>query len=247
LSHELPADRPRPSLKTFKGGRYQWALAPDLLHSSLDFFNLERVSAFRGFCAVLNLLLGCYLGSGDILISSPVATPRPAGAENLIGLFVNTVIFRARFSGRDNFQQILAQVNRTVKDAIAHGALEFDRIIEALNPPRDVGRTPLVRVNFRVRKTPYPALALPGIQGSRAEYVDTRTSKFDLALEIEATEGMSYFEYSTELFDKATIIQMARDLQALLRAVIARPTLPVKDLESVREIQQRPIKRRFVA
>jgi condensation domain-containing protein len=234
---EMPSDRPRPSLKTLQGGRYHWALAPDLVQSATEFFNLHRISAFRGLCAGLMVFLHCYTGGDDLLISSPVAT-RPPGSEHLIGLFVNTVVFRIQLTDNPNFHEILARVSRTVKEGVVHAALEFDRIIAALNPPRDATRTPLVQLNFRVRKTPYPSLQFPGVNATRAEYVDTGTSKFDLALEFEASEGTSYFEYSTDLFADSTIVRMAEDYQLVLRALVDRPDVPVKQLPEIQELRR---------
>lgn len=234
---EMPSDHPRPSLKTLQGGRYHWALAPDLVQSATEFFNLHRISAFRGLCAGLMVFLHCYTGGDDLLISSPVAM-RPAGGEDLIGLFVNTVVLRIRLTKNANFHEILSGVSRTVKEGVAHAALEFNRIVAALNPPRDASRTPLVQLNFRVRKAPYPSLQFPGVNATRAEYVNTGTSKFDLALEFEASEGTSYFEYSTDLFEETTIARMADDFQLVLRTLVGRPDAPVMELPQIQELRR---------
>jgi hypothetical protein len=98
--------------------------------------------------------------------------------------------------------------------------LGLERIFAALNPPRDPSRTPLIQMNFRAPKAPLPTLRLHNIECTRPAYVDTRTSKFDLALEIESSEGLAcYFECSTDLFVKDTITRMAQDFQLVLRAL----------------------------
>lgn len=237
-SIHMPYDRPRPAVKSLRGGRYRWALAPDLLPAAIDFFGRQKVSHFRGFYAALNVLLHCYTGSWDILVSSPVSTPRPPGAEQLLGLFVNTVVFRTRFTENCSFREILSIVGKTVREGVNHAALEFDRIIAALNPPRDATSTPLVQLNFRVRTAPYPALQLPGVEGTRAEYLEAGTSKFDLALEIESSEGTAYFEYSSDLYDHETIVAMAGDYQTILAALVANPDIPLKDLEAVQRLRR---------
>jgi non-ribosomal peptide synthetase component F len=127
-----------------------------------------------------------------------------------------------------------------VLGAIAQAELPFDKLVEILRPPRAAGRMPLFQVNFRVLKEPVPALRLHGLEVSPPEWIDNRTSKFDLSLELVATAGAAgFFEYSTELFKDETIAQMATDYQALLGSLVQQPDLPLLQLEPVREIRSR--------
>ena len=88
-----------------------------------------------------------------------------------------------------------------------------DFLADAVRPPRDLSRTPLFQVNFRAPNQPYPCLQLNGITASPAQYLDNGTAKFDLALELESATGRAcYFEYATDLFKEATIVQMETDL-----------------------------------
>lgn len=236
----FPTDLPRPCTRSLRGDRYHWKVQPELLRASHQFFNAAKTSPFRGLCAAFNVFLYCYSSREDILVSSPVATPRPPGAEKLVGLFVNTLVFRTRLSGEMTFNQLLSGVSKTVKEAIANSELGLERIFAALNPPRDPSRTPLIQMNFRAPKAPLPTLHLHNLECTRPEYVDTRSSKFDLALEIESSEGLAcYFEYSTDLFVKDTIARMAEDFQIVLRTVVRSPDVPISALPEIQELRRR--------
>jgi non-ribosomal peptide synthetase component F len=134
----------------------------------------------------------------------------------------------------------MRRVDRVVQGAIEHADLTFDKLVEALRPPREASRMPLFQVNFRILRAPAPALEIPGLAITPPKFVDTGTAKFDLALELEAATGQDgFFEYSTELFDQATIAEMARDFEAVLMAVMEEPDRPLSQLEALRRISQR--------
>jgi hypothetical protein len=235
----FPTDLARASTRSLRGDRYHWKIPPDLLQASHQFFHAAKTSPFRGLCAAFNVFLYSYSSREDILVSSPVATPRPPGAENLVGLFVNTLVFRTRLSREMTFHQLLFCLSKTVKEAIANSELGLDRIFAALNPPRDPSRTPLIQMNFRAPKAPLPTLRLHNIECTPPAYVDTRTSKFDLALEIESSEGLAcYFEYSTDLFVKDTIARMAEDFQLVLRALLHCPDVPISELPEIQKLRR---------
>src|SRR5581483_11694848 len=129
-----------------------------------------------------------------------------------IGFFVNTLVLRADVSGDPTFRQLMQRVHEVVQGAIDHADLSFDKLVEALSPPREAARMPLFQVNFRVLKAPVPALQLPGVTITAPRYVNNKTAKFDLALELEAGTGKhGFFEYSTDLFEERTIATMAED------------------------------------
>ncbi len=123
---------------------------------------------------------------------------------------------------------------------IAHQEMPFDKIVELLRPPRDLSRMALFQVNFRVQGAPVPPLALAGTRVVPLDLLDTATSKFDLALELPSIEGtMGYWEYSTDLFEEATIARWASDFEALLRALIDAPDTPIADVPAVRALRDR--------
>ena len=236
----LPTDKPRPAIPSLRGTRYPMILPVDLYKAITDLSRSARTTPFRGTCAVFNVFLHCCSGQEDISIGSPVtARPRP-GMQGAIGFFVNTLVLRNDLSRNPTFRELMARSDQVVQGAIEHADLTFDKLVEALRPPREAARMPLFQVNFRVLKAPVPALQLKGLTITAPRFVDTGTAKFDLALELEAATGKGgFFEYSTDLFRESTIAQMAKDFEAILRALLAQPDVPLSDVPVVREIRQR--------
>jgi non-ribosomal peptide synthetase component F len=164
--------------------------------------------------------------------------------EGAIGFFVNTLVLRADLSGNPAFRELIGRVDKVVQGAMLHAHLTFDKLVEALRPPREAARMPLFQVNFRVIEAPVPTLLLKGLTTTAPKFVDTGTAKFDLALELEASTGQGgFFEYSTDLFAEATIAQMAVDFEAVLRALIAQPDVPFGEVNAVRQLRDRIRKR----
>jgi len=153
---------------------------------------------------------------------------------------VNTVVVRNDLSGDPTFRELMKRVDDVVRGAIQHSDLTFDKLVEAVRPPRDSSRTPLFQVNFRAPKEPYPTLHLKGVTCERVQYKDNGTAKFDLALEIESSLGqVCYFEYCVDLFKPETIVQMVDDFQNVLRGLIDHPDVSLSEVPVVREIQTR--------
>jgi hypothetical protein len=244
---DIPSDHPRPAVHSSAGSRHYFVMPRDVLARSADFFRSVDSTLYRGLCAAFAVLLGAYTGLTDIVLGSPFA-PRCSGIENLIGFFVNTVALRIDCSGRPSFRELIKRVDVVVKEAIAHSDLTFDRVVEAVRPPRDPSRTPLFQVNFRAPKLPYPALEIQGLSAERACYRDNRTAKFDLALEIETSLGCAcYFEYYAGLFSSSTVEQMVADFLLVLQSLIAEPDLLVFSLPPVLTIQGRMAQRKKFA
>lgn len=236
----LPTDFPRPAIQSLRGKRYRWSLPADLLTAANDRFLMEGTTPFRGWCAAFNILLWAYTGQEDILLGSPFLPPMlPQGVEKIVGFFVNTVVLRNSVTGDPSFRDLLVRVDQTVKGAIKHAGFDFEKIVQLVNPVRDPSRSPVFQVNFRVAPTPFPVLQLPGMKLTRPVYMDTGTSKFDLALDIEASEGSCYFEYAAALFKESTILQMIEDLHHVMRDLLNNPGAPVKTLPAVLQVKQR--------
>jgi non-ribosomal peptide synthetase component F len=123
---------------------------------------------------------------------------------------------------------------------MAHSDMPLIKVAEALQLNRDLSRTPLFQINFRVVAQPVPALELKNVSAEPAAYVDNGTSKFDLALEIEPTTGKRcYFEYRTDLFREEGIVQMQEDFQCLMQALLTMPEIPIANLKAVLDIRHR--------
>jgi non-ribosomal peptide synthetase component F len=210
-----------------------------LYTAATEFFGKSGTTSYRSLCAAFAVQLYCYTGLNDVSLGTPV-TPRCRGIEDLIGFFVNTVVLRVKFSEALSFRELIRKVDVALFGAIRHSDLPLHMVVDAVQPPRDPSRTPLFQVNFRAPQTPYPRLELNRITASPVEVLDNGTAKFDLALEVGAfAQGVSYFEYCSDLFKRETIQKMAADFQLILEALIAQPDEAFSRLPAVAELTKR--------
>jgi hypothetical protein len=236
---DLPVDYTRPAVHTMRGAKLYFDFSPELLTSAKNFCGEGGTTSYRSLCAAFVVMLHCYTGLNDVSLGTPV-TPRCRGIENLIGFFVNTVVLRVKFSEELSFSELIRKVDVALFGAITHSDLPLHMVVDAVQPLRDPSRTPLFQVNFRAPQTPYPRLELNRVKASPVEVLDNGTAKFDLALEIGAfVQGVSYFEYCSDLFKRETIAQMAADFQLILQALIAQPDVFLSRLPAVVELTKR--------
>ena len=228
---ELPTDRPRPRVPTFRGARQLLAFSPDLTHALRRLSLAEGATLFMTLLAAFQTLLHRYSGQADIAVGTLVAHRTRAEIEGLIGFFVNTLVLRTDFSGDPSFAELLARVRDTALDAYGHQDLPFEKLVEELHPQRDLGHHPLFDVLLIFQNAPRPPLGLAGLTVTAVE-IDPWTARFDLTLELaETAEGLrGWIEYSTDLFEPATIARMAGHLETLLEAIGADPARRVSRL-----------------
>ncbi|GAA3441684.1 amino acid adenylation domain-containing protein [Planomonospora venezuelensis] len=217
---ELPADRPRPAVSGGSGGTVPVRLGPELVASVEALARASRTSVFMVLHAALAALL-TRLGAGtDIPIGTPVAGRDDSALDDAVGFFVNTLVLRADTSGDPSFAELLERVRTADLAAFDHAGLPFDRLVEALNPPRARNRHPLFQTMLVYQDAPVPGV----------EVVHTGTAKFDLTLNLDAT-GTGFLEYSADLFDRATAATVAERLVRLLAGAVADPSRPIGRLD----------------
>jgi amino acid adenylation domain-containing protein/non-ribosomal peptide synthase protein (TIGR01720 family) len=221
---ELPADRPRPPVSTHRGAHLPFTLPPELSTALVALSRREGTTLFMTLLSAFSVLLHRYTGQTDILIGTPVANRAKAELESLIGFFINTLVLRAQMSDDLPFVELMARVREACIGGYAHQDMPFESLVQQLSPDRDLGRTPLFQVLFQLQAAPIEAMALPGLT-LRAAYPEVSTSKFDLTLSLmQGPAGLrGIFEYSTDLFEKATIERMVGHLQTLLQGIVASP------------------------
>ena len=235
---DLPADRPRPPSQTLRGAKYSLALSEELLELAKRVSRQSGVTLYMLLLAVFKAFLLCYTSEPDISVGSPFAG-RSKETDAIIGMFINTLVLRTKISFELTFRQLMARVRETTLGAIAHQELPFEKIVEAVRPPRDPSRNALFQVNFRVQGGSAVQLSLPGLITECLDLVDNDAAKFDLALELNSSsESKGYFEYNTDLFDESTIASMAGNFFALYSALLAQPDVPLNDLEAVRRVRR---------
>ena len=172
----------------------------------------EGATLFMVLLAAFKTLLLRYTGQADLVVGTPIAGRGRAEIEGLIGFFVNTLALRTDVSGDPTFTALVARVRETTLGAYAHQEAPFEWLVDALQPERDLGRTPLFQVVFALQNAPLGEIALEGLT-LRPLPVDTGTAKFDLTLNMgEGPDGLwGVLEYSRDLFD-ATVLRTRREL-----------------------------------
>jgi amino acid adenylation domain-containing protein len=232
---ELPTDRPRPPVQTHRGASYAFTLPPESAEGLKAMARREGATLYMALLAGWAALLGRYAGQDDVVVGSPVAGRTRAETEGLIGFFVNTLALRTRLDGDPTVRQLLARVREVTLAGFASQDVPFERVVEALGAPRDLGRSPVFQVMF-VLQDGAPAPTLGSLEAIPLE-VRTETAKFDLTLSVEdRPDGLgATLHYATDLFDAATVERMAGHLRALLEAMAADPARRVADVPLVTE------------
>jgi amino acid adenylation domain-containing protein len=217
---ELPTDRPRPPVQSFQGAREAFTLARELSEQLNVLCRQEGVTLFMLLLAAFQTLLYRYSGQTDILTGTPIAGRERTETQNLIGLFVNTLVMRNTFSGALRFRELLALTRETALDAYAHQDVPFEKVVEELRLDRDTSREALFQVMFVLQNTPAPVLELKGLS-LEVLPIHNQTAKFDLLLAMQELNGLlqGSLEYSTDLFDKTTIERMVGQFETLLQSI----------------------------
>ncbi|HEY7492545.1 MAG TPA: amino acid adenylation domain-containing protein, partial [Candidatus Tectomicrobia bacterium] len=228
---QLPMDRPRPAVQRFRGARQALHLSPQLSESLRALSRQEGVTLFMTLLAAFKTLLCRYTGQDDILVGSPIANRTRAEIEGLVGFFVNTLVLRTDLSGNPSFRELMGRVREVALEAATHQDLPFEKLVDELQPTRDLSRTPLFQVVFVLANVPRRALALSGLTLRPLE-VEGGTAKFDLTLYMTDTkQGLAgRVEYNTDLFDDATISRMLGHFQTLLEGLVENPDRRLADL-----------------
>ncbi|MCP4663182.1 MAG: amino acid adenylation domain-containing protein [bacterium] len=238
---ELPLDRPRPPKQSFRGARLRLEFDDALSRRLKGLAREQGVTLFMLLQAGFAALLSRYTGSRDIVVGTPIANRNREEIEGLIGFFVNTLVLRLDLAGNPRFRELMHQVREVILEAHDHQDLPFEKLVEALNPERDLSRHPLFQVLFTLESAPPEGIELADLT-LRSMSTDQRTAKFDLSLVLEQNGALTgWFEYSTDLFDEVTIARMSSHLESCLEAVAAGAERPLLQLPLLRPGERRQL------
>ncbi|MGV0104585.1 Non-ribosomal peptide synthetase [Nostoc sp. DSM 114160] len=238
----LPTDRPRPAVQTFAGTYQKFALSVELTDRLVKLSQEQSCTLFMTLLAAFDTLLYRYTGQSDILVGSPIANRDRSEIEGLIGFFVNTLVMRTNTAGNPSFSELLTRVREVALGAYAHQNLPFEMLVEALQPERDLGHTPLFQVVFNLQNSPVQELKLAGLAVSSLP-VESTTTKVDLALSMEnTTQGLvGVWEYNTDLFNASTIERMSGHFVTLLEGIVANPQERISQLPLLTAVEQQQL------
>ena len=234
----LPCDHPRPAAISYRGEVVNFQIDAALHRQLRQFARANGASFFMVMQAAFAALL-CKLGAGDdIPIGTPIAGRGERAAEDLIGLFTNTLVLRTDVSGDPSLRELLRRVRGFALDAFEHQDLPFEQLVEALKPERALGRNPLFQVMLLVEQAVHAELSLPGLV-VRGEPYAGGIARFDLTLAVRERLGRdgeplgidAGLEYSLDLFERATVEAMAERALRLLQAGMAAPDVALHRLD----------------
>ena len=221
---ELPTDRPRPAVQTFPGARQSLALSKTLTRKIKALSDQEGMTLFMVLLAAFQTLLHRYTRQDDIVVGSPIAGRTRSETEGLIGFFVNALVLRVDLSGDPTFREVMRRVRKVALEAYAHQDLPFEKLVEELQPKRDLSRSPLFQVLFNMRNFSDRRIELAGLE---VEILPPppAMSKYDLTLYAPEQDGSIQLQvvYNTDLFGDARMVAMLSQLEHLLSQIIENP------------------------
>ena len=238
----LPTDRPRPPIQTFNGGVEFFEISKALTEKLKNLSQKSGGTLFMTIMTAFFILLARYTGEEDIVVGIPIANRLRVELESLMGCFLNTLVLRSQLHDNPTFLELLQKVRQTALNAYANQELPFEQLVEALQPERSLSHNPLCQVLFAWENVQMKPLELPNLQVTPLK-TGHSTARTDLCLEMiesgQCLQGL--FEYSTDLFDVATIRRMINHFQMLLEGIVANPeqtvmTLPLLTAEERHQI-----------
>ncbi|MEV0981871.1 amino acid adenylation domain-containing protein [Streptomyces sp. NPDC049915] len=239
---ELPADLPRARQRDWRGGTVDAVWRGRRYEALTAFARARRTTLFTVLVAAFTTVLSRYAGSRDIAVGLPVAGRDRTETEDLIGLFFDTVVLRTDLSGEVTFAGLLERVQEGLLDAYEHQDVPFEKVVEALAPERDAGRTPVFQVWCEMDNTDRQELALPGVRVDEID-VPTDTAKFDVSLSVRQRPNRLELSlgYRKDLFTRKTAERWQQSLDHVLAQAMAHAERPVERLAVLPEEEIRRV------
>ena len=220
----LPVDYERPAAQTYRGARLTKVLPEELTKALKDVSRQEGVTLFMTLLASLNILLSRHIGKEDIIVGSTIAGRNRPEVEGLVGFFINALALRTDLSGNPSFLELLKRVREVCLDAYTHQDLPFERVVEEINPQRDLSRNPLFQVMFNMADISERGLALKVCKVTRLSSADP-SAKFDIVLHAPDVDGRIELAmvYNVDLFSEGRITNLLDQFAHLLSQVADDP------------------------
>ena len=242
---ELPTDRPRPAVQSFRGARHDLSWSRELSTSIAELGRREGVSLFMTLLAGFDVLLAQSSGQRAITVGTPSANRTTTEVERVVGFFANTLALTVDLAGDPSFTDVLQRVRESAHGAYANQDVPFEMVVDAVAPTRSLSHSPLFQVRFALQNQPAelpdpgPGLAVTEIESEQ------HTARFDLVVDLWETEsGLAGFvEYSTDLFDADTVARLMARFEALIGRLVREPGRPVfgQDITAPGEHERRAV------
>ncbi|MFF2885481.1 amino acid adenylation domain-containing protein [Paenibacillus sp. NPDC057967] len=243
---QLPTDKPRPPVRSFAGDRITFGSGTVLASRVKRLAEETGATLHMLLLAAYNVQLSRYTGQTDIVVGTPVAGRDAPETEGLIGMFVNTLALRNAPEPDQTFRAFVEKVKRHALEAYEHQHYPFEKLVERVQPQRDMSRHALYDVMLVVQNMTLPPFRLEGLKVSPYP-VEMNIAKADLTLEAWESEGEIRFslEYSTSLFERTTMERWSGHLMRLLESAVQNPDIKLPDLEMLGEDERRQLLETF--
>ncbi|MGZ6501856.1 MAG: amino acid adenylation domain-containing protein, partial [Tumebacillaceae bacterium] len=249
---EIPIDFPRPAVPSYQGRSFRLELPVELTEELNRLSREQGVTLYATMLSAFYAFLHRYTGQDDLLVGSGVANRRLKETENLIGMIVNNIALRARLSQQMTFRELINHVGAMTLDAYANEDLPFDRVVEAVNPERNLGIHPLYQVMFSFHDSAMPELKLPDLEMESKMALNSGTAKFDLNIvsiphpvpqrsESNADEWIGLtliWDFSTDLWLEETASRMLEHYLTMLKAMVRNPDQLLTEVPMLSEEEQ---------
>ncbi|SNT16350.1 non-ribosomal peptide synthetase [Rhodococcoides kyotonense] len=231
---ELPTDRPRPAVASQRGAQVGFDLSTDQAAAVRSLAHSHGATAFMVMNAVYAILLARVSGTSDIAVGTTVSGRGAGALDDVVGMFVGTLVFRTEYRAGESFEELLRRVRETNLDALAHSDIPFEQVVQTVAPTRSTSHSPLFQTLLAYEPERPSTLELPGLTVSEFPY-ESSVTRFDLALTLTDTaDGIhGSLRYSTDLFDVGTAERFASMFRTILDAAVENPGCAVGDIELI--------------
>jgi amino acid adenylation domain-containing protein len=229
---QLPTDRPRPAVQTFRGERYFFELSQPQTEALKALSRREGVTLFMTLLGAFKVLMHYYTAQDDMVVGTNVANRNHLETENMIGFFINQLVLRTNMFGNPSFRELLSRVREVALGAYAHQDLPFEKLVGELQPQRDMSRSLLFQVKFELQEGITRVLELPGLAITPLES-NHKVVRHDLHLSMWEREQIliGALQYNVDLFNASSIARIAGEFKALIGMVAEQPDARLSKLE----------------
>jgi amino acid adenylation domain-containing protein len=240
----LPLDHPRPSVQSFEGDRIGHSIAGELYEGLQRLVKETGSTLYMVLLSAFNVFLSRYSGQNDIVVGSPMAGRSHSDLQNIIGIFVNTMVLRSNPEGEKSFLEFLGEVKRSTLEALENQEYPFEELVERLSVSRDMSRNPLFDVMFTLENFGNPAFRLGGMSVVQRRF-EYQIAKFDLTLTArQGAEAVEVeFEYNTSLFERSTAERMLDHYVEILKGVVSDASMRLDEIAILTEADRAVVAR----
>jgi amino acid adenylation domain-containing protein len=238
LQGELPvlqmhADHPRPAQMSYQGGRIRVDMSKQTTDTLRTLSAREDATLFMMLLTIFDVMLHRFTGQEDIIIGCPVWGRYQPETEKMLGFFINTIVLRINSGGAPTFREHLRRVRQVCLDAFSHQKMPIDRLVEEINPKRDLSRTPLYQALFTLQDARNRSAKMGNVAIEQIPAPQTDSAPADVLLWFKETkkELMGRLDYNTDIFDHPTMERFMRHFQVLVRSVTANPDVDINKLQ----------------